>query len=188
MAKRLYVGDLSYKTASYGLFEVFSECGAITEVIVIRGKGFGFVEFQTEDPANNAIATLDGYEIDGREIRVEVANPRPDRRNGGGLPATGGPHRARHDGERASPLEVAPAGHLARRDGNAMQYRGQPWHPATWACASPFAECPLRTLQLPADGPVERPEIQVITVEPIVIALEPGRSSDGSASGGVSLR
>ncbi len=188
MAKRLYVGNLSYKTTSDRLFEVFSECGAITEVIVIRGKGFAFVEFQTEDPANNAIATLDGYEIDGREIRVEVANPRPDRRNGGGLPAKAGPHRARHDGERSSPLEVAPVGHLARRDGNAMQYRAQPWRPAAWPCASPFAGRPLRTLQLPADGSVERPKIQVITVEPIVIALKRGRSSDGSASGGVSLR
>ena len=84
MAKRLYVGNLNYQTTSDGLSEVFSECGEVTEVIVIDGKGFGFIEFSDDASADKAIETLNGGEVDGREIRVDVANPRPERGGGGG--------------------------------------------------------------------------------------------------------
>ena len=84
MAKRLYVGNLNYRTTEDGLADLFSECGEVTEVTVIEGKGFGFIEFGTDDEANKAIETLNGVELDGREIRVDVANPRPERGGGGG--------------------------------------------------------------------------------------------------------
>ncbi len=84
MAKRLYVGNLNYQTTEDGLAEVFSECGEVSEVTVIEGKGFGFVEFAEDASADKAIETLNGIELDGRDIRVDVANPRPERGGGGG--------------------------------------------------------------------------------------------------------
>ncbi len=90
MAKRLYVGNLNYRTTEDGLADLFSECGEVTEVTVIEGKGFGFIEFGTDDEANKAIETLNGVELDGREIRVDVANPRPERGGGGGYRGGGG--------------------------------------------------------------------------------------------------
>ena len=47
-------------------------------------KGFGFIEFAEDASADKAIETLNGVEVDGREIRVDVANPRPERGGGGG--------------------------------------------------------------------------------------------------------
>ena len=90
MAKRLYVGNLNYRTIEDGLADLFSECGEVTEVTVIEGKGFGFIEFGSDDEANKAIETLNGVELDGREIRVDVANPRPERGGGGGGGYRGG--------------------------------------------------------------------------------------------------
>lgn len=84
MAKRLYVGNLNYQTTSDGLSSVFSECGEVTEVTVIDGKGFGFIEFSDDASADKAVETLNGVEVDGREIRVDIANPRPERGSGGG--------------------------------------------------------------------------------------------------------
>ena len=84
MAKRLYVGNLNYQTTDAGLREVFSECGEVSDVTVIEGKGFGFIEFAEDASADKAIETLNGVELDGREIRVDVANPRPERGGGGG--------------------------------------------------------------------------------------------------------
>ena len=84
MAKRLYVGNLNYQTTDDGLREIFGECGEVTDVTVIEGKGFGFIEFAEDASADKAIETLNGVEVDGREIRVDVANPRPERGGGGG--------------------------------------------------------------------------------------------------------
>ncbi len=90
MAKRLYVGNLNYQTTDAGLREVFSECGEVSDVTVIDGKGFGFIEFAEDASADKAIETLNGVELDGREIRVDVANPRPERGGGGGGGYRGG--------------------------------------------------------------------------------------------------
>ena len=53
-------------------------------------KGFGFIEFSDDASADKAIETLNGVEVDGREIRVDVANPRPERGGGGGYRGGGG--------------------------------------------------------------------------------------------------
>jgi len=84
MGKRLYVGNLNYQTTSDGLASVFEEYGEVLDVTVIEGKGFGFVEYAADDSATQAIENLNGVELDGREIRVDVANPRPARGGGGG--------------------------------------------------------------------------------------------------------
>jgi RNA recognition motif-containing protein len=65
------------------LRELFGECGEVVEATVIEGKGFGFIELSSDDEANKAIETLNGVELDGRETRVDVANPRPEGGGGG---------------------------------------------------------------------------------------------------------
>lgn len=93
MAKKLYVGGLSYNTTEDTLKETFSQAGAIESAIIItdkisgRSKGFGFVEFSTEDDAKKAIEMFNGKELDGRALTVNEARPMEDRpkRTGGGF-------------------------------------------------------------------------------------------------------
>ena len=84
MAKRLYVGNLNYGTTDSTLRDLFAAYGNVTEVTVIEGKGFGFVEYETDDAAQEAINNLNETEVDGRDIRVDVAHERPQRGGGGG--------------------------------------------------------------------------------------------------------
>ena len=96
MAKKLYVGGLSYDTTQDGLKDAFSQAGTVESAIVItdkmsgRSKGFGFVEMSTEEEASKAIEMLNGKELDGRTLTVSEARPmeaRPKRdfnRGGGG--------------------------------------------------------------------------------------------------------
>ncbi len=88
MAQKLYVGNLSYGTSEEALRESFSQYGEVVSSIVIRdretqrSKGFGFVEMAEQSCADAAMTTLDGTELDGRKIRVNIAEdrPRPPRR------------------------------------------------------------------------------------------------------------
>ena len=85
MNKKLYVGNLSYNTTRSELETLFAEFGEIVEATVIedrdsgRSKGFGFVEMATELAATNAVAQLNGKEIDGRALNVAEAKPRQRR-------------------------------------------------------------------------------------------------------------
>jgi cold-inducible RNA-binding protein len=98
MAKKLYVGNLSYDTREEALHTLFAEVGQVESVTVItdrgsgRSKGFGFVEMATEEAAAEAISRLNGQTVDGREISVaEARPPRPrDDRSGGGYRGSGG--------------------------------------------------------------------------------------------------
>ncbi|MCX6811876.1 MAG: RNA-binding protein [Candidatus Berkelbacteria bacterium] len=90
MAKKLYVGGLSYDTNEDTLKKTFSEAGTVESAIVIndrdsgRSKGFGFVEMSTEEEAKKAIETLNGKELDGRTIIVNEARPQEERPRSGG--------------------------------------------------------------------------------------------------------
>ncbi len=85
MAKKLYVGSLSYSTTNDGLNEAFSAFGTVDSAVVItdrdsgRSKGFGFVEMSTDEEAAAAIEGLNGKELDGREIAVNEARPKEER-------------------------------------------------------------------------------------------------------------
>jgi RNA recognition motif-containing protein len=85
MAKKIYVGNLSYGTTEDSLRSLFSAHGEVESVAVIvdrdsgRSKGFGFIEMRDEDAAKAAISALDGQELDGRRIRVNEANEKPRR-------------------------------------------------------------------------------------------------------------
>ncbi len=78
----IYVGNLSYKVSDQELMEVFEEFGTVISAKVIkdretsRSKGFGFVEMESDDDAQSAIAELDGAEINGRVVKVNKARPK----------------------------------------------------------------------------------------------------------------
>lgn len=81
MAKKLYVGGLSYDTNEAALKETFSKAGVVETAVVIidkmsgRSKGFGFVEMSNDEEAQKAIEMLNGKELDGRTITVNEARP-----------------------------------------------------------------------------------------------------------------
>lgn len=85
MAKKLYVGGLSYDTSEDGLKQAFAEFGTVDSAIVItdkmsgRSKGFGFVEMSTEEEAKKAVEAMNGKELDGRTLRVDEARPQEER-------------------------------------------------------------------------------------------------------------
>jgi len=104
MAKKLYVGGLSYDTTEDGLKEAFSKAGTVDSAIIItdkmsgRSKGFGFVEMSSEEEAQKAMEMWNGQELDGRTLKVNEARPmeeRPPRRdfNRGGGQGFGGDNR-----------------------------------------------------------------------------------------------
>ena len=85
MAKKLYVGGLSYSTNDAGLRAAFEKVGAVTSATVIidrmsgRSKGFGFVEMTNDAEADAAIEMYDGKELDGRKVTVNEARPMEER-------------------------------------------------------------------------------------------------------------
>ena len=89
MAKKLYVGNLSYDTSDSDLQRLFEEFGTVESAQVIsdrdtgRSKGFGFVEMGSDQEAQAAISALNGKEVDGRALTVNEAKPREDRGGGG---------------------------------------------------------------------------------------------------------
>ena len=94
MSKKLFVGSLSWDTNDEGLNAAFSPFGEISEAIVIsdrytgRSRGFGFVTFNDDEAADKAVEALNGTELDGRTIRVDVAQAKE--RSGGGGGGGGG--------------------------------------------------------------------------------------------------
>jgi RNA recognition motif-containing protein len=90
MAKKLYVGNLSYDTTEETLHTLFAEVGEVESVTIItdqrsgRPKGFGFVEMGTEEAASEAIGRLNGQTLDGRELNVAEAKPPRQRDDRGG--------------------------------------------------------------------------------------------------------
>ena len=90
----LYVGNLPYQTSESDLRELFAAHGEVESARIItdrdtgRSKGFGFIEFTSRSEGEQAIAELNGREIDGRQIKVNEAKPRNDR--GGGRGRGGG--------------------------------------------------------------------------------------------------
>ena len=90
MGKKLYCGNLSYNIASSDLDQMFSEFGTVKSAEVVmdrdtgRSKGFGFVEMNSDQEAQAAIAGINGKEHDGRTLTVNEARPREARTGGGG--------------------------------------------------------------------------------------------------------
>ncbi len=85
MAKKLFVGSLPFRMSDEELAELFAPHGTVESAIIImdrdsgRSKGFGFVEFSTDEEAAAAIKALHDTDLDGRKITVSEAKPRPER-------------------------------------------------------------------------------------------------------------
>jgi len=81
MAKRIYVGNLSFRTTETDLSNMFGEIGEVESVRIItdrdtgRSKGFAFVEMADDATAEKAIAQLNGKEVGGRNLTVNEARP-----------------------------------------------------------------------------------------------------------------
>ena len=90
MATKLYVGNLSYQTTDQQLHDLFSEAGNVSSAQVVtdrytgQARGFGFVEMATEDEAQQAIAAINGRNVDGRALVVNESRPREGGGSGGG--------------------------------------------------------------------------------------------------------
>ncbi len=87
----IFVGNLSHQTAVDDLRQAFESHGQVTSANIIKdkisgeSKGFGFVEMPAQTEAEAAITNLNGKELDGRALTVNVAKPRTEtRRSGGG--------------------------------------------------------------------------------------------------------
>ena len=96
MSRKIYVGNLPWSTASADLEAMFSPHGAVRAAEVIsdretgRSRGFGFVEMETDEGLQAAIAALNGHEINGRPLTVNEARERTPRAGGGGGSGGGG--------------------------------------------------------------------------------------------------
>jgi len=98
MAKKLFVGGMSYETTENTLKETFSKAGTVESATIIvdkisgRSKGFGFVEMSSEEEAKKAIEMFNGKELDGRNVTVSEARPMESRPRQGGFqrPSRGG--------------------------------------------------------------------------------------------------
>jgi len=91
MGKRLYVGNLSWNTTQDTLKATFSangrtvsDCHIVTDRDTGRPRGFAFIEMGSDSEAQAAIQELDGFSLDGRDIRVNEAQERAPRPGGGG--------------------------------------------------------------------------------------------------------
>ena len=93
MSQRIFVGNLPHSTTEAELNELFAKHGAVTSASIVkdkftqRSRGFGFVEMTSDEEAKAAIGALNGQELEGRPLTVNVARPR-----GEGGDRRGGPH------------------------------------------------------------------------------------------------
>ena len=82
MAKKLFIGSLPYSTTSEELEEMFAAHGEVESAVVIndresgRSKGFGFVEYKSDEDAEAAVKAMDGTDVGGRSIVVSPARPK----------------------------------------------------------------------------------------------------------------
>jgi RNA recognition motif-containing protein len=93
MAHKLFIGGISFSTSTEGLRQLFAQAGTVESAAVVtdrdtgQSRGFGFVEMSTAEEANQAVARFNGHQLEGRQIKVELAKASGaggPRRSGGG--------------------------------------------------------------------------------------------------------
>ena len=88
--KNIFVGNLDFNASEEGVRSLFERHGQVNSARIMtdretgRSRGFAFVEMENEGEADQAIAALNGYTLDGRALNVNEARPKPDRGSGGG--------------------------------------------------------------------------------------------------------
>ncbi|MBI2219496.1 MAG: RNA-binding protein [Candidatus Rokubacteria bacterium] len=96
MPQKLFIGGLSYNTTTEELRELFAQVGSVVSADIAtdrfsgRSRGFGFVEMESDEDAQRAIAQLNGREVAGRRLSVEISRPKAEAAGGG---ARGGGRR-----------------------------------------------------------------------------------------------
>jgi RNA recognition motif-containing protein len=104
MGRRLYVGNLPYKTTDEDLNALFSQAGAVETVRVMRdmatgrARGFAFVEMASDDDAQKAITQFHEYQMEGRPLVVNEARPKPEGGRSFGGDSFGGGHSRDYSG------------------------------------------------------------------------------------------
>ena len=99
MNNKLFVGNLSFQTTENELHDAFAAHGTVMEANLMvdrmtgRPRGFGFVTMSTPEEAQKAIDALNGSQVGGRAITVNIARPREERPPGGGGGGGRGPRR-----------------------------------------------------------------------------------------------
>ena len=104
MNNKLFVGNISFNTTENDLNDAFAAFGTVTEANLMmdrmsgRPRGFGFVTMSSAEEAQQAIDALNGKELDGRALTVNVARPREERSGGGRreYPGGGGGYQQRY--------------------------------------------------------------------------------------------
>ena len=90
MSNKLFVGNLSFNTTENDLHDAFAAHGTVVEANLMmdrvsgRSRGFAFVTMSTPEEAEKAIAAMNGAQMDGRALTVNIARPREERPGGGG--------------------------------------------------------------------------------------------------------
>jgi cold-inducible RNA-binding protein len=96
MATKLFVGNLSFQTTEGAILDLFQQAGPVASCELImdkftgKSRGFAFVQMETQEGAEKAIAEFNGKSLDGRALTVNEARPREDRPRGGGGGGYGG--------------------------------------------------------------------------------------------------
>jgi len=122
ISAKVFVGNLNFYTTESELTDLLSEAGGIVDVYLPadrvsgRPRGFAFVEFSSEAQAAKAIELFDGYELGGRNIRVNEAEDRPQR---------GGPRSFRPSGPNFGPDSSGGGGRPSRPKGSRRGKRAQ---------------------------------------------------------------
>jgi cold-inducible RNA-binding protein len=99
MAHKLFIGGLAFSTSNDRLREVFAQVGNVESATVVtdrdtgQSRGFGFVEMASAEEAAKAVDKFNGQQVDGRTLKVEIANAK-----GAGGGAGGGGFRSRGSG------------------------------------------------------------------------------------------
>jgi cold-inducible RNA-binding protein len=100
MARKLYVGNLPFETAEDDLRNLFAGAGTVDSVNMVRdqatgqARGFAFIEMSSDEDAQNAISTLNNYQLGGRALTVNEARPKPQGGGGGGYGGGNGRRRS----------------------------------------------------------------------------------------------
>jgi cold-inducible RNA-binding protein len=106
MNNRLYVGNLAFHTTEDSVQRAFARCGNVSEVKLVidresgRSRGFAFVSMATDEEANAAIQALNGADLDGRALKVNLAEERRPRSGGGFKGGNDRGNSARRGGDR----------------------------------------------------------------------------------------
>jgi RNA recognition motif-containing protein len=82
MAQKLFVGGIAFNTTEEGLNTFFAQAGEVASASIVtdrdtgRSRGFGFVEMTSAEGAERAVADLNGRDLDGRSLKIEIAKPK----------------------------------------------------------------------------------------------------------------